>query len=106
MWEDEEKKKNIKIIWVDGIACIELPPNTIMKKGQKNSVEIPHFRFGQLQQQKERDYMSKMVKELDKIFNSKTNTPFFPATWKIFGVNQWGGIKEIKKEDEEDDNAK
>ena len=106
MSEDEEK---LKIIWVDGIPCIELPEGSIMEEKttrQDNSVVIPHFRFGQLQQQKEREHMSEMMKELDKIFTSNINTPFFPATWRIFEIDQWGGIKEIKKEDKENDNAK
>ena len=108
MSEDEEKwlKEKVKIIWVDGEALMELPPNSIIKKRQRKPVEIPHFKFGQLQQQKQREHMKEMVKELDNIFSSNINTPFFPANWKIFEIDQWGGIKEIKKEDEEDDNAK
>ena len=98
----EEKKEKVKIIWVDGIPCIELPPNSIMKKRQKSSVEIPFFRFGQLQQQKQNNHMSEIHKELQGIFS----TPFFPANWRIYELDQWGGVRELKDEDEEDDNGK
>jgi len=102
---EEKEEDKIKIIWIDGIACIELPPNTIMKKRQSKSVKIP-FRFGQLQKERKIDFMPEVIKELDKVFNSGLNTPFFPATWKVFEINQWGEIKELKDEDKEDDNGK
>lgn len=103
---EKQEKEKVKIIWVDGIPCIELPPGSIISKRQKRSVGIPQFRFGQLQQLKERDHMSNMVKELDKVFNSSTNIPFFPASWKIYRIDQWGGIKELKDEDKDDNNGK
>lgn len=104
MSKEEEK---FKIIWIDGIPCMELPPNTIMKKGQRKSVEVKNpFRFGKLQEQRKREFMPDMIRELDKIFNSELNTPFFPASWKIYQINQLGEIKELKDEDEENDNAK
>ena len=105
MSEDEKDKKDIKIIWVDGYPCIELPSNTIMKKRQKSSVESP-FKFGRLQMQRKKKFMPEILKELEKMFNKNLNTPFFPANWKIYEINQWGEVKELKDEDEENDNAR
>ena len=101
----EDEKEKLKIIWVDGIPCIDLPPNSIIQKRQNNSVNHP-FTFGYLQEQRKKEFMPDMIKELDKIFKSNISTPFFPANWKIYEIDEWGGIKELKKEDEEDDNAK
>lgn len=100
MLEEEEEEK-LKIIWIDGIPCMELPPNTIMKKGQRKSVNHP-FRFGCMQEQKKREFMPDMKRELHKFFN----TPYFPVKWKIYEIDPNGQVKEIKDEDEENDNAK
>lgn len=97
------ENEKVKIIWVDGMPCIEVPPNTIMEKRQKSSVEHP-FGFGQLQELKQGDFMPNLLKELDKVFTSNINIPIFPANWKIFSIDQWDSIKELKKEDKEDDN--
>lgn len=101
MSKEEDKKDKLKIIWIDGIPCMELPLNTIMKKGQSKSVKHP-FRFGCMQQQKKKDFMPDMIRELDQFFN----TPYFPVKWKIYTIKPDGQIKELKDEDEENDNAK
>ena len=98
----EKEKEKVKIIWVDGIPCMDLPHGSIISKRQKSSVELPHFRFGQLQIQKESEHMKDIHRELSKLFN----TPFFPATWKIYKIDQWGSVKELKDEDKDDNNGK
>lgn len=103
MSEDEEKEK-VKIIWVDGIPCIDISNIQIIKKEQNNPVNHP-FTFGYLQEVKKREFMPDIIKELDKIFNSNLNTPIFPASWKIYKIEN-GQIKELKDEDKENDNPK
>jgi len=105
MSKEEDEENKLKIIWIDGIACMKIPPNTIMKKRQSKSVIQP-FRFGYMQEHRKKDLIPEVIKELDKIFETGLNTPFFPANWKIYEINQWGEIKELKDEDKEDDNGK
>ncbi len=103
--EKQEKETNVKIIWVDGYPYIELPSGSIIPKRQKSSVEHPP-KFGPLQELRHDKFMPDLLKELDKVFNDNIHTPIFPASWKIFSIDQQGNVKELKREDKENDNGK
>ena len=102
---EKQEKENVKIIWVDGYPYIELPPGSIMPKRQKSSVKPP-LSFGKLQELKHDELMPDLLKELDKIFSDNIHTPIFPTSWKIFSIDQRGNVKELKREDKENDNGK
>ena len=105
MSEDEKEKqeKDIKIMWVDGMPCIELPPNTIIDKKSRQQDSNDHpFSFGWLQETTRRQPPPDIFDEIKKIFS----TPFMPTSWKLFKITEHGEIKELKDEDEENDNAK
>ena len=103
MTEEEIKDDGPEIIWVDGIPCIVLPPGSLIEKNPKKQNNVNHpFNFGWLQETKKRQSMPDIMKEIENIFN----IPFMPLKWKVFKITEKGEIKEIKQEDEENDNAK
>ena len=101
--EEEIEEDGPEIILVDGIPCIVLPPGSIMEEKPTRHDPVNHpFSFGWLQETKKRQSMPDIMKEIENIFN----IPFMPVKWKVFKITEKGEIKEIKQEDEENDNAK
>lgn len=102
MSEEEEEipehaKTKCKVIWVNGEALIDLSDSPIKKKQSP----VHPFTFGKLQGKDIEDPFEEMVKEFQDILNM----PFIPGKWKLYKIEN-GEIKEIKDEDEENDNRK
>jgi len=99
--EKEEKKKKEKYILIDDIPHWELEGPVVRKNSKQQGPVKNPFTFGWLQENKERQFMPDIIDELQKILK----IPFIPGEWKIYEIKN-GEIKELKDEDEENDNSK
>jgi len=101
--EEKEKKKKPKIKIIDGIPCIELLMDiTSEEKPDQQSSVNRQFTYGWLQEIKERGFMSDILKEIEEIFN----IPIVPVEWTIFGITENNEVRELKDEEEKNDNRK
>jgi len=101
--KEKHKKKEPKIKIIDGIPCIELETDITSEEepDQQNSANH-QFTYGWLQEVKEIQFMPDILKEIEKIFN----IPIVPVEWTIFEITKNNEVRELKEEDEEDDNRK
>ena len=96
--EEEEEDKKVKITWINGKACMDLNTEIVPPK-QKDSVDNP-FTFGWLKEIRRRESKSQNFNdELNKYFNFPG---FSNIEWRVFKLDEFGNIEEIKKDDEDD----
>ncbi|MHA1875138.1 MAG: hypothetical protein ACTSUC_01690 [Promethearchaeota archaeon] len=103
MMKEEKNKKQPKIKIIDGIPCIELETDITSeeKPDQKNSANH-QFTYGWMQEIKERRFIPEVLREIEKIFN----IPIMPVKWRIFEITKDNEIRELKDEEEKNDNRK
>jgi len=103
--EKEKEKEEIKITWIDGIACYDLPQKPVIRRkipGRIRPVNHP-FNFGWLQEQRTRAFMPDIMDELNKFFNTSDLSHFPPNKWKVFKIDENGKITEVNKEEEKEE---
>ena len=103
MKKKKEDDEGPEIKFIEGIPCIVLHPGSLIEKKSRRQNSVNHpFTFGWMQETNKKQFMPDIMKEIEDIFR----TPFMPVKWKVFKITEQGEIKEVKEEDEENDNRK